>query len=214
MCRINKYSTAPVSCLLDSGVEGSGVYGKADMGSGHPELLFPHMEMKAAAPSWKGSQHRRQNTEAPHSRPDPKDLPPLLTVAMEQQQTVWHIPAHSVQSSLLLVILQGISGKHWPNNQMHSLNLSFSAPTCKWLLNFPLPGCQSTWSVKYVFCFCNASEDVLPANNRVRTVCALEVNNGGFHHTFKKRKNFLFKEIQFVSPSRTYCLFYICLLWR
>lgn len=41
-----EYSAVPVKCLLDAGMEGPGVCGKAEFGSGHPELLFPQMEMK------------------------------------------------------------------------------------------------------------------------------------------------------------------------
>lgn len=39
-------SIVAVQCLLDTVIEGPKVCGKAQFGSGHPELLFPQMEMK------------------------------------------------------------------------------------------------------------------------------------------------------------------------
>lgn len=41
-----EYSGMPVWCLLDAGMEGPVVCGKAEFGSDHPGLLFPQMEMK------------------------------------------------------------------------------------------------------------------------------------------------------------------------
>lgn len=131
---------------------------------------------------------------------------------MKQQQTDWHRPSCSVRSRGQLLV-SSLPGKSEADISIPLENLHFDhtliaalvkklcfkfklnllpchSQSCKLLLNIPLPGCLTEHMVcEAVFrFFLNASEHVLPANDRFSSLCALDGNSGGCHPTSTKRE--------------------------